>query len=145
MDPAQLDKVALVARSEESRAASAHQEQQRNVNASEERLGQLEQFRCEYEKRLEAMAATGMDARQMSEYRRFLSSLDEAISRQGVEVARGHENLSDRRENLVDRSLRRGSLDELIGRTRAALLQDSERREQRIVDEQNIALTPPLD
>lgn len=140
MDPAQLDKVAFVARSQENRAATAHQEQKRNVSQSEERLGQLEQFRAEYEARLQNMAKAGMDARQMSEYRRFLANLNTAISRQGEEVARSQESLSDSRDQLTDRSLRRGSLDELIGRTRATLLQESERREQLVVDEQNLAM-----
>lgn len=141
MDPAQLDKVALVARSQESRAASTHQEHQRVVSKSEQRLSQLEQFRMEYEERLQSMASSGMDARQMADYRRFLASLNDAIARQTDDLSRGQEDLSDSREHLVDRSLRRVSLDELIGRTRTALLQERERREQALVDDATLRQT----
>ena len=88
MNAGSIDKVAMVARSEESRAATAHQQQQELATQSQQRLGQLEQFRAEYEERLKSMASGGMDARQMADYRRFLAGLNDAIERQNEEVVR---------------------------------------------------------
>ena len=135
MNPGQLDKVALVAQAEQNKAAATHQRQQAALSASRERLGQLEQFRAEYEARLEAMAGAGMDARQLADYRRFLASLNDAILRQGDEVARDETGVTQTREALQARSLRRDSVDQLVERTRAALLMADERREQRLSDE----------
>lgn len=144
MNADQLDKVALVARTEENKAAGALQQKRQAVHDSQQRLGQLEAFRQEYEKRLEGMASSGMDARQMADYRRFLAGLNQAIAQQGHEVSRGEAQVSESREDLRDRSLRRGSLDELISRTRVSVRQDLERKEQRLNDERAM-LQPPSD
>ena len=138
MNPKQLDKVALVARAEQNRAAQKHQRGQEQLSASQQRLGQLEQFRAEYESRLESLAGSGIDARQLADYRRFLASLNDAISRQGEEVSRSESTLRDSRDELQERSRRRDSVDQLVERTRAALLKEGERREQRRNDDSSL-------
>ena len=135
MNAGSIDKVAMVARSEESRAATAHQQQQELATQSQQRLGQLEQFRAEYEERLKSMASGGMDARQMADYRRFLAGLNDAIERQNEEVVRTEESVAGSREQLLQRSMRRESIDTLADRTRAAMLQAEERRDQLKSDE----------
>lgn len=138
MEMKQLDKVALVARSEETRAAGEVQQQQNVVEQSQQRLQQLEQFRSEYQLRLKAMAESGMGARTLSDYRQFLTGLNHAIAQQGEEVQRSEAQLAQGREGLMDSSLRRGSLDELINRTRAALIRDGLRVEQLQSDEMSL-------
>ncbi|MFK7828949.1 MAG: flagellar export protein FliJ [Congregibacter sp.] len=138
MEIKQLDKVGLVARSEEARAATELQQRQQLVQQSQTRLGQLEQFRSEYEARLQGMSNAGIDARQLSDYRRFLANLNDAINQQGNEVAQGEAKLVEGRDELKDRSLRRGSLDELVSRTRASLARESVRIEQLQSDERSM-------
>jgi len=138
VDLDKLDKVALLARSKESAAASALHREQQNLQTSNSRLEQLETFKSEYETRLAAISEAGMDARQLADYRRFLSGLNDAIKMQSVEVDRGQQRVDASREEYVDRSLRRGNVDELIGRSRAALAVDEARKEQRLADESSM-------
>ncbi|MEM1187741.1 MAG: flagellar export protein FliJ [Pseudomonadota bacterium] len=139
MDLDKLDKVALVARSRESSAASALQRQQQELQSSSSRLEQLQTFKNEYEARLQAMSSSGMDARQLADYRRFLAGLNDAIRVQGDEVDRGQERVDASRESYIDRSLHRGNVDELIGRSRVAQALDDARREQRLADDDSLA------
>ncbi|MEM6545236.1 MAG: flagellar export protein FliJ [Pseudomonadota bacterium] len=138
MDPTQLDKVAVVARADESKAANVHQQRQQVAQQSQQRLGQLEQFRQEYETRLSALGKSGMDARQLADYRRFLSGLSDAISRQGDELQRDRANMVASQNDLREQSLRRMTVDELIAQTRAGLLREEERREQKLNDETSL-------
>lgn len=138
MDIKQLDKVGLVARSEETRAATELQQRQQLLQQSQDRLGQLEQFRVEYEAKLQGMSNAGIDARQLSDYRRFLANLNTAIKQQGEDLALGESKVAEGREALMDRSLRRGSLDELVSRTRASLAREDARIEQLQSDEMSI-------
>lgn len=135
MELEKLDKVAMLARSEENRAAGTLHKSQQALDQSSARLSQLEQFKREYEQRLEAIASSGIDARQLVDYRRFLHNLNNAISAQDEEIGRGESQLQSSREALVDRSLRRSSVDELISRGRISLQQEENKREQRRSDE----------
>ncbi len=135
MDLDKLDKVALLARSRESAAATDLHREQQVLQTSSNRLEQLETFKSEYETRLAALSRSGMDARQLADYRRFLAGLNDAIRVQGEAVDRSQERVDASRETFVDRSLRRGNVDELIGRSRAALAADEARKEQRVTDD----------
>lgn len=139
MEIDKLDKVALLARSQESKAASSLQRSQQVLDASSARLAQLETFRKEYEERLAQMSESGIDARQLADYRRFLANLNDAIRRQGDEVSRGEGEVRASRDFFVDRSLRRSSVDELISRGRAHEAREDDRREQRRTDESTMA------
>jgi flagellar FliJ protein len=81
------------------------------------------------------MAREGIDARRLADYRRFLLSLNDAINTQGREITRGEQAVQSSRDEFRDRSLRRGSVDELISRGRATLMLEESRREQRLSDE----------
>jgi flagellar FliJ protein len=135
MELDKLDKVAMLARSEENRAAGTLHKSQQALDESAARLSQLEQFKREYEQRLEAIASSGIDARQLVDYRKFLHNLNDAINVQDKEIHRGESELELSREALVDRSLRRSTVDELISRGRVALQQEASKREQRHSDE----------
>ena len=84
-----------------------------------QRLHQLQAFRLEYEQRLARITGAGIDARQLADYRRFLSQFNEAIERQGQEVQRSQSAVEDSREALRQRAVRR----------------EDERREQKLSDE----------
>ena len=135
MELDKLDKVAMLARTQESRAAGTFQRSQQALDESAARLSQLEQFKSEYEQRLQAMASSGMDARQLADYRLFLSNLNDAINVQDKENNRSEAALESSREALLDRSLRRASVDELIQRGRLNLLREGDKQEQKHNDE----------
>lgn len=138
MDLEKLDKVATLARSEESRAAGVMQQNRQTLEQSNARLAQLNSFKGEYEERLSSLASKGIDARRLADYRSFLSKLDEAISMLEQEIGRHESELRSSRDAYVQRSTRRSSVDELIQRGRLALAQAEGRREQRANDEANL-------
>lgn len=135
MNTGQLDKVAGAAQAEENRAALAHRNERRALDQSAQRLHQLQAFRLEYEQRLERITGAGIDARQLADYRRFLSQLNEAIERQGQEVQRSQSAVEDSREALRQRAVRRDSLEQLLERARLSQRREDERREQKLSDE----------
>ena len=89
----------------------------------------------EYEQRLARITGAGIDARQLADYRRFLSQLNEAIERQGQEVQRSQSAVEDSRETLRQRAVRRDSLEQLLERARLSQRREDERREQKLSDE----------
>lgn len=135
MNTGQLGKLVFAAQAEENRAALAHRKERRALDQSAQRLNQLRAFCREYEQRLEGVASRGIDARQLADYRRFLSQLNEAIERQGHEVQGRRRALEDSREALLRRVVRRESLDQLLERARLNQRRDRERREQKLSDE----------
>lgn len=143
MELDKLDKVAMLARSQENRAAGTMQRSQQAFDQSAARRSQLEQFKLEYEQRLQAMGSAGMDARQLADYRLFLSNLNDAINLQDQDVNRSEAELESNREALVDRSLRRSSVDELVNRGRLNLLRQGDKQEQRYSDEMSLQRHEP--
>lgn len=139
MELDKLDTVAMLARSAENEAAGQLEQGRQRLQNTNSQLGQLETFKREYEARLERLAEGGMAARQLQDYRRFLANLSAAIDRQGSEVTRAEEALKEDREQFVERSIRRESLDMLIARGRKMLLEQEDRREQRNADERNLS------
>ena len=135
MNTGQLDKVAGAAQAEENRAALAHRNERRALDQSAQRLHQLQAFRLEYEQRLARITGAGIDARQLADYRRFLSQLNQAIERQGQEVQRSQSAVEDSREVLRQRAVRRDSLEQLLERARLSQRREDERREQKLSDE----------
>lgn len=135
MNTGQLGKLVFAAQAEENRAALAHRKERRALDQSAQRLNQLRVFCREYEQRLERVASKGIDARQLADYRRFLSQLNEAIERQGHEVQGRRRAVEDSREALLRRVVRRESLDQLLERARLNQRRDRERREQKLSDE----------
>ena len=133
-----LDKVAVLARSDENRAAGELQQQRQVLAESSSRLSQLETFKREYEERLESLSRRGMDARQLAGYRQFLANLNDAISLQTRQVNQGEEELEARREAFVGHNQRRNSVEELVSRGRADLLREEARLEQRQSDENSL-------
>jgi flagellar FliJ protein len=138
MELDKLDAVAMLARSQENAAAGKLEQGRSRLAQSNSQLSQLEAFKLEYEQRLATLAQSGMAARQLQDYRRFLANLNAAIGRQGTEVSRAEGAVQEDREALLQRSLRRESLDMLVARGRKLLLEQTDRREQRDSDELNL-------
>ena len=145
MDLDKLDKVALLARNDESRAAGAFAQQRQVLEQSTARRAQLTNFKSEYEQRLQALARDGMDARRLADYRLFLGRLDEALATLETEIGRQRQSLDASRDALAEHSIKRSSVDELISRGRATLAYEERRAEQRQSDENSLRRFEPPD
>jgi flagellar FliJ protein len=137
-DLKQLDRVALLAKTAEVKAADALAQKQREFQKSSQQLQQLEGFRSEYELRLKAMSGNGISVRQLQDYQQFLGNLNRAISQQSDEVERDGVQVQSEREHFIERSLRRDSLEQLIGRRRVDEQQRVADVEQRQHDEESL-------
>ncbi|MFT7287168.1 MAG: flagellar FliJ protein [Halieaceae bacterium] len=137
-DLKQLDRVALLAKTAEVKAADALAQKQREFQKSSQQLQQLEGFRSEYELRLKAMSGNGISVRQLQDYQQFLGNLNRAISQQSDEVERDDVQVQSEREHFIERSLRRDSLEQLIGRRRVDEQQRVADVEQRQHDEESL-------
>ena len=130
-----LEKVATKARADESRAAKALRASRERHAADSAQLEQLRQFKAEYETRLVEMARDGIDPRQLEDYRRFLASLNEAISRQDTAVGVSGESLSSDRQRWLQTALHSSGLADFIARRRVEARQRVDRQAQRVADE----------
>lgn len=144
MDIEKLDKVAMVARNDETRAAGTLHQHQKVLRESSARLEQVRAFKVEYAQRLDALASNGIDARRLVDYRRFLGKLNEALQLLETQINRNEQDVKTSRDAFVDRTARRGSVDELITRGRAALAEEERRAEQRQSDEISLQRHQPL-
>lgn len=144
MDIEKLGKVAMVARKDETRAAGTLHQHQRMLRESTARLEQVRSFKAEYGQRLDALAGNGIDARRLADYRRFLGKLNEALQMLETQINSNERDVKTSRDAFVDRSARRGSVDELISRGRAALAEEERRAEQRQSDEISLQRHQPL-
>lgn len=130
-----LDKVATVARADQAGAARSLQQQQQTHSRNNDQLNQLQRFAEEYEQQLQDMAATGMAAAQLQDYRRFLANLNNAIRLQLETVAESTDRLQEQRQEWMQKSLQTSTLEDFIARRRILARDEVERHEQRDVDE----------
>ena len=86
MDVGKIGKVAAVAKTTEQKSAKALQQSQQSFQQKQEQLDQLKNFKQEYEDKLGVMGQEGIGARQLQDYRLFLSKLNLAIDQQAEEV-----------------------------------------------------------
>ena len=129
----QLDTVAMLARTDEERIARELQSRQAARRRDDQQLDQLKAFQSEYEQRLQQMAAAGMPARQLADFRHFLANLNRAVENQSVSVAASTEAAQSKHSEWVDKAARRAGLDDFLLRYRAR-----ERRAVERVDEKRV-------
>ncbi len=130
-----LDRVATVARADTAEAARSLQQQQQTHGGHSSQLDQLQRFAEEYEQRLRDMAAAGMHAAQLQDYRRFLANLNEAIRLQLQAVADSATTLQQRRQDWMQQSLQTSTLEDFIARRQVLAREQAQRKEQREADD----------
>lgn len=139
----QLDTVAMLARTDEERIARELQSRQAARRRDDQQLDQLKAFQSEYEQRLQQMAAAGMPARQLADFRHFLANLNRAVENQSVSVAASTEAAQSKHSEWVDKAARRAGLDDFLLRYRSRERRAAERvEEKRVHDEHSARGTP---
>jgi len=134
-----LDKVAAVARADQAGATRALQQQQRAHRDNAAQLEQLHSFAREYEVRLQQMAATGMPARQLQDYRLFLANLSAAIAMQEGATVQSEEALGVHREQWMTTAKENQALSEYLARERLLAQQQLTKVDQSDADERSAA------
>lgn len=139
MSVGKIDKVAAFAKSTEQKSAKALKLSQQGHQQKCEQLNQLVNFKQEYESKLGLMGKQGMAARQLQDYRLFLSKLNQAIDQQSQEVNASQETLGEVREQWLSESRHKTALDHLVDHRHKLLTQARDKAEQKESDEATLA------
>jgi len=135
MNEKKLNKVAKAARMREQESAGHMREQQQRHEHQQQNLQQLEEFKHEYEARLLRIASTGMEARQLQDYRMFLERLSSALTRQSEDTRDSAEKVEASRQDWLEQSQRSRALDNLLDLNRQQRSLEENRQEQKRTDE----------
>jgi flagellar FliJ protein len=134
MDVGKIGKVAAVAKTTEQKSAKALQQSQQSFQQKQDQLDQLKNFKQEYEDKLGVMGQEGIAARQLQDYRLFLSKLNFAIDQQAEEVQASEKNLAGMRNQWISESRRKTALDHLVDEQHKKDIQTQESTEQKESD-----------
>ncbi len=132
-----LKPVHQVAANKELNAARTMGKARRNLAQEEAKLAQLKQYHQEYMDRFQQVAAQGMSANQLQEYRAFLTKLDEAIEQQQKVVTASMATHSSHKDNWKQKHTRTQALGKVVERYRKEERKASDRTEQKEIDEHN--------
>lgn len=138
MDVGKIGKVAAVAKTTEQKSAKALQQGQQSFQQKQDQLDQLKNFKQEYEDKLGVMGQEGIGARQLQDYRLFLSKLNFAIDQQAEEVQVSEKSLEGMRNQWVSESRRKTALDHLVDEQYKKDIQAQENAEQKESDESSL-------
>lgn len=138
MDVGKMGKVASVAKVTEQKSAKALKQGQQSYQQKQQQLDQLKNFKREYEDKLGVMGEQGIAARQLQDYRLFLSKLNHAIDQQSEDVKSSQQSLEDLQGQWLSESRRRTALDHLVDQQHKKDVQHQEKMEQKESDESSL-------
>lgn len=141
MDVSKIGKVAAVAKITEQKTAKALTLGQQSYQHKLDQLGQLQSFKQEYEVKLSSMGINGIDARQLQDYRLFLSKLNLAINQQVEDLQVSEKKLDTLRDGWLSESRRKTALDHLVDAGHKKQIQAMEKAEQKQSDESSLTRT----
>ena len=116
-------------------AAKTMQKAASERDQAQQQLDMLHSYRLDYAQRLLESAEGGVTASNYLNFRRFLTTLDEAISQQNNIVAQSETRLAAGRQQWQAEKQRLGAYEALQSRQRQQQLLQESRREQRLSDE----------
>lgn len=139
MDVGKIGKVASVAKTVEQKSAKAFKLGQQSYQQKQAQLDQLKTFKQEYEDKLGVMGQQGIAARQLQDYRLFLSKLNHAINQQSEDVQISHQKLDNLKTQWCSESQRKTALDHLVDQEHQRDIQARDKAEQKESDEAVLA------
>lgn len=133
--PFPLQAVRAVARDRAEGAARELGGHARRLEAARAKLGQLEEFRRQYEAERAAALARGIDAARLRDYAAFLVRLDQARQAQISEIERVQAIFDASRARWLDLRRREQAMDALAERHARTEARRDQRLEQKAMDE----------
>ena len=132
-----LQPVARLAENHEQQAARALGDAQTQLTQAEQRLGELQSYREEYERRFQQMGSSGMGSLQMADYRQFLHNLSKAIEQQEVIVQQAMNLVVQRKQHWFAKRGNTQMLDNVVQRYESMEQREDDRKSQREQDERS--------
>ena len=130
----QLEKIAENARDKAGRELG---EAQDNHNKEQAQLEQLTGFFDEYRERFNSAGATGMNARQLGDFRAFFRQLDSAIEAQRQTLVDLGVQVTERQTQWIEKHQRNQSLSQTVVQVQKEELLQRNKREQKEQDERS--------
>lgn len=140
---ARLAPVVEMAQKAEREAARLMGRCQAQLAQAEGKLGDLERYRGDYQQQWITQGSQGVSGQWLTNYQRFLSQLEAAVSQQNQSVAWHRENLNRARDTWQQRYARLEGLKKLVQRYRDEARLAEDKREQRLLDELSQRLNRP--
>jgi len=109
----------------------------RNQHSAESKLEMLQQYRKDYQEKLQEAQKNGMELHDLRNFQDFLYRLDEAIAQQNGVVTQTRLSVQKGRSELMQTQRRVKSFDTLAVRHADAMRKIEEKMEQKIQDEHN--------
>jgi flagellar FliJ protein len=130
----QLEKMAENACDQAGRELSQAQD---NHSKEQDQLNQLTGFFDEYRERFNSKGATGMNARQLSDFRTFFGQLDNAIESQRQVMVDMGAKVVERQTLWIEKHQRTSSLSQALENVKKEQLMQRNKREQKEVDDRS--------
>lgn len=137
-----LGAVRGVIHEDERRHASRLAEHQQRLAAAEQRFEELQRYRNDYARQLDARTAAGIGAVALRDYQAFLARLDDAIHQQSQLVARSAADLEFERQRWQEAAVRLKSVNTVIEKWEAQARVQHERSAQNETDERALRQSP---
>jgi flagellar FliJ protein len=132
-----LKPIQQIAELREQDAARSFGEAQRRLEEETRRLAELQGYRDEYLQRFRTLQQAGITVAQLLEYQAFLAKLEAAVARQAEIVALRRSDAERRRAAWTDKRTRSRAMERAVDNLASRESRDSERREQKALDERN--------
>ena len=132
---ARLAPVVEMAESAEKAAAQRLGHFQWQVNLANSKLGDLENFRAEYQSQWIGRGSQGVSGQWLRSYQYFLNQLETAVSQQRQSLVWHENNLNKARETWQQTYARVEGLRKLVQRYAYEARQLEDKREQKLMDE----------
>ena len=132
---ARLAPVVDMAESAEKAAAQRLGHFQGQVNLANSKLGDLENFRAEYQSQWVDRGSQGVSGQWLRSYQYFLNQLETAVSQQRQSLVWHENNLNQARETWQQAYARVEGLRKLVQRYADEARQLEDKREQKLMDE----------
>ena len=132
---ARLAPVVEMAESAEKAAAQRLGHFQGQVNLANSKLGDLENFRAEYQSQWIGRGSQGVSGQWLRSYQYFLNQLETAVGQQRQSLVWHENNLNKARETWQQAYARVEGLRKLVQRYAEEARQLEDKREQKLMDE----------
>ena len=107
----------------------------RQLEQGRDQLSQLQEYRREYLKQFSAQGSSGMNGAQLRDYQRFLDNIDRAINDQKQHIQVAEQACTVRKQEWQTRHQRSQVLENAINRFKNDELKETDKREQRELDD----------
>lgn len=119
----------------ERAAAEAFSSAKSKQQAATDQLADLQNYRNDYQRRLQAMGSSGIPVMYLQHFNAFMGQLDKAIEQQRSVVDIETKKLGVSKQHWVDEYRNERGMDTVVKKFVAEEAKDAERREQKATDE----------